>query len=448
VPDSGNFYNGMAVYDETPQKKTPFKVAPRLGFAWDVTGDGKTAVRAGAGVFYDRYADDNILDLIELPPLLLTYTTNYTTLPELLASPLTATTTSVRRITEFKPPVVYNWSAGVQRDIGWRLVADFAYVGNSARDQLVNRPLNGRGYGYAYQQSSLDPTNVSGGITQPLPNDYLRPYRGYGSITQREFTGYGDFHSLQFAVNRRRSADGLSLGAAYTYQIFNKNLTTIDPFYQGDQRQRYYNQSGNDQTSRRPHVLILNYSYEVPNLSQKFSNILTKAVFDNWQFSGITTITSGRYQGLGYSYGNAPTGTLTGTGGIDTPGSRPDIVCNPNLPRGQRTFERQFNVDCIKPPSDPNRLGNSSGDEYLGPGYWNFDVSAFKNIPVGGAKRLQLRFELYNAFNNNQWTPTGVNTSAQFDYNTGALLNANTVGRLTGATQSARRMQLAARFTF
>jgi hypothetical protein len=249
-------------------------------------------------------------------------------------------------------------------------------------------------------------------------------------------------------VNRRRSSDGLSVGAAYTYQIFNKNLTTIDPFYSGDIEQRYYNQNGNDQTSRRPHVLILNYSYDVPNLSQKFDNILTKAILDNWQFSGITTITSGRYQALNYSYSNAPTGTLTGTGGIDTPGSRPDIVCDPNLSRGERTFERQFNVDCIKPPSDPNRLGNSSGDEYLGPGYWNVDISAFKHIPMGGNKRLQLRFELYNAFNNNQWTPTGVNTTANFDYATGALTNATTVGRLTGATNSARRIQLGARFLF
>ena len=86
MPNSGDFYNGMVIYTDTPQKNTPFKVAPRVGFAWDLTGDGKTSVRAGAGVFYDRYADDNILDLIELPPLLLTYTTNYTTIPELLSA--------------------------------------------------------------------------------------------------------------------------------------------------------------------------------------------------------------------------------------------------------------------------------------------------------------------------------------------------------------------------
>ena len=76
----------MQVYDGTPQDNSPFRVAPRLGFAWDVTGDGRTAVRGGAGVFYDRYNDDIILDLIELPPVLNTYRTNYTTISELLAS--------------------------------------------------------------------------------------------------------------------------------------------------------------------------------------------------------------------------------------------------------------------------------------------------------------------------------------------------------------------------
>ena len=76
----------------------------------------------------------------------------------------------------------------------------------------------------------------------------------------------------------------------------------------------------------------------------------------------------------------------------------------------------------------------------------NWDISAFKNIPMGATRRLQLRVELYNAFNTDQWT--GVNTPAAFDYTTGVLTNAATVGRINGNTQSARRIQLGARFLF
>jgi len=75
----------------------------------------------------------------------------------------------------------------------------------------------------------------------------------------------------------------------------------------------------------------------------------------------------------------------------------------------------------------------------------NWDISLFKNIPLGAARRLQLRTELYNAFNTNQWTT--VNTNAIFDYQTKQQTNA-AFGSLTGATNSARRIQLAARFTF
>ncbi len=440
VPTSGNFINGMHVYDGTPQDSSPFRVAPRVGFAWDVTGDGKTAIRGGAGIFYDRYNDDIILDLIELPPVLNTYRTNYTTISELLSSPLTATPTNVRRIEPFTPPVVYNWSLGVQRDVGFNLVGDAAYVGNAGRNQVITVDLNGRPYGYAYQPSSLDPTNVSGGQAQPLPDDFLRPYQGFGRIQQREFSGYADYHALQLAVNRRRSSDGLSVGAAYTYQISNESLGAFDPFIE-DNRARNYTSAG-----RRPHVLVVNYSYDVPNLSQNWNNLLVKVIFDHWQFSGITTVTSGTYGGFGYNYANVPTGTLSGTGAINGQASRVVMTCDPNLPRGERTFERQFRTECVAPPTDQFRLGTALNDEYLGPGYMNWDISAFKHVPMGGSRRLQLRVELYNAFNTDQWT--GVNTNATFDYLTGALTNANTFGRLNGNTNSARRIQLGARFTF
>jgi hypothetical protein len=445
VPNSGNFINGMQVFDGTPQTSNPFRVAPRIGFAWDVTGDGRTAVRGGAGVFFDRYSDDNVLDLIELPPVLNTYTTNYTTLTELLASPLTATPTAVRLFDQFDPPTVYNWSIGVQRDVGWNFVADVAYVGNAARNQRVDQPINGRPYGYTYQTSSLDPTNVVGGQAQPLPDDLLRPYRGYGSITQRTFRGYGDYHSLQFTLNRRRSSDGLSFGVSYTRELVNKTLAGIDPFVQDNDARNYRWVTGND--GSRKHNLVLHYSYDVPNASRRWNNIVTKALLDNWQISGITTILSGTRQGFSYGYTAVPTGVLSGQGAINGGGSRVVLTCDPILPRGERTFERQFRTECIAPPSDAFRLGTSTNDEYIGPGFVNFDISVFKNVPIGGSRRLQFRVELYNAFDTDQWTATGIDTSAVFNYVTGEQTD-RAFGSLTGATFSARRIQLAARFTF
>ena len=255
VPGSGNFINGMEVFEGTPQQHSPFRVAPRIGFAWDVTGDGKTAIRGGFGTFYDRYSDDNILDLVELPPVLNTYTTQLhdASRPaeqsaERDADCGAATSTSSHLRSSTTGASVSSAKSASS------LSLDAAYVGNAARDQLINNgAINGRPYGYAYQASSLDPTVISGGQAQPLPDDLLRPYQGYGAITQRTFAGYGDYHALQVSMNRRRTADGLAFGVAYTYQVV-KNLQAIDPFVT-DNRARNYNLNGS-----RPHNLVINYS--------------------------------------------------------------------------------------------------------------------------------------------------------------------------------------------
>ena len=225
---------------------------------------------------------------------------------------------------------------------------------------------------------------------------------------------------------------------SYTYQLENKTLGTIDPFVY-DNRARNYTQNG-----RRPHNVIINYSYEPPKYNgnvggrgdhQQLADLGDHAAPERQRARASATATR-----------NVPTGALSGTGAISGNASRVDILCDPNLPKGERSFTRQFKTECIGPPSDTNRLGNALNDELLGPGYVNFDISLFKNIPIGGTRRLQFRVELYNAFNHDEWT--GVNTGAQFDYTTHQLTNPTSFGYLSGATQSARRIQLGARFTF
>ena len=129
---------------------------------------------------------------------------------------------------------------------------------------MVNQPINGRPYGYAYRRPSLDPTNVS----RRSRSRCRRPAASLPRlrrITQREFTGYADYHSMQFSVNRRRSSDGLAFGASYTHELVNKTLAGIDPFVD-DNRARNYWVTGDN--GRRRTTSMFNYSYEVPNVGR------------------------------------------------------------------------------------------------------------------------------------------------------------------------------------
>jgi carboxypeptidase family protein len=442
VPNSGDFYNGMVVAKETVYDGKGLLPAPRLGFAWDITGDGKTSVRGGWGVFYDRYQDDIILSLVEQPPLMDTRTTSFTTIPQLQNSQLIQSPRAVTGFSEFKPPVVYNWSIGVQRALPWNLIADVAYVGNAGRNQPLTRAINNVPYGTQLLPQNADPTNNGA----PVAINYLRPYRGFGAINLQEWTGYNDYHSIQVAVNRRFNR-GFAFGVAYT-GMKRQQLVRIDAAVsEAENIARNYQYSNS-----RPHSLVINYNYEVPNASGKWNNLFTRLALDGWQISGITTIQSQVRGGFTYGFTNAPVSDLSGNGYSGFPNNNDNmrviLTCDPNLPASERTFDRQFRTECIAPPGgpgDPYYLGTSTNDEYDPPGYINHDITFFKNFAIG-SRMLQFRAEMYNAFNLTQYE--AVDRGAIFDYRTGQQTDTN-FGRVTGVRPSTNRViQLGVRFRF
>ncbi|MCC7155467.1 MAG: TonB-dependent receptor [Bryobacterales bacterium] len=435
---AGTPFQGMVIYNEKVLETPSIKVAPRIGLAWDLFGNGKTALRTGFGTFYDRFNDDQVLQLVQLPPLVVTATANYTTIPNLLATPLSLSPAGVNGFQRsYTPPVVYNWSFGIQQAIGLGTMLDVAYVGNSQKHLLVTRNLNAIPYGSNFLPQNIDRT-VPGGRT-PLPTNFLRPNIGYGDINYLEFSGYGNYHSLQIQATRRFSS-ALTFHVAYTWSkaldLVDGNGNAVNPLLAP--RMRNYGLGGFD----RRHVLMLNYVYNLPVFSKYWNNGFARIALDGWQLSGVSQFNTGSPAGIGYSlsYSADLTG---GTGnGVD---SRVVLVGDPNgaAPAGQT-----FNVNAVKPPTaafSVNGIGNAAKVLVTNPGLNNWDISLFKNFQLGSneARRLQFRWETYNTFNHTQYT--SMDTSARFDAANNQI-NGN-LGRYTNAAL-ARRMVLALKLFF
>jgi hypothetical protein len=443
VPGSGDPYNGMVLatdnsYPRGFRAQEPIQFQPRLGFSWDIFGTGKTALRASAGVFSQTRLSANAVwnDVSRNPPVSETPRIFYGNMDTLLSSSGSLFPSSVAGFEQNgKTPTTYNYSLGIQHDIGFNTILDVSYVGSQSRHLQQQRNLNVIPYGARFAAANANPV-VAG---SPLPDDFLRPIPGYGGITYFEYAGNSNYNALQVAANRR-FIKGLQFGLAYTYS---RTMDLVDGDRDGLALYRpariwHYGPAGFDQT----HVMVINYTWELPRASKLMDNVFVRTIFDNWQLSGISSFVSGTPGGIGFS-------TVDGadiTGGGD--GSRINIVGNPNLPSDKRVVAASSFVQWIDPTvfRRPARgdFGNAAKFVFRNPGAHNYDISFFKNFPLKAESRyLQFRWEIYNIANHTQWS--GIDATARFDA-AGNQVNTR-FGQVTGA-RSPRVMQGSLRFTF